>query len=303
MSVIFRLYQEGDIRLNGFQATEWVDSNPAYTTTQYNKPFVLRRNGYGLPDSFVRVAAPPDFGALLVNPLTGFDIKQPFDVEVGPPSPGDTLRIKVTNVPHWATATSINSESYVPSGDDYIEFTITNYSAWRYKQPGDPPPSVTGHNLTVPTYLFTEEDIGRSVRLSGFSNSANNTDAVVVNVAGGTAITDATFVTEAGTLTATWSIFRLNIDAVKPFPRIDTGMEWEIVSGGSTILAGRFGGTMRADDRLEVFRDDRVTSVNSTIEIAQNHFTLVQSYFRSLQAQLGEVDGAFGSVGPYDFGP
>lgn len=306
MSVKLRLYQEGNIRINGFQTTEWIDSNPSFTTPAYKEPFILRKNGYGIADGFSRVAVPADFGQLLVNPLIALDVKGPFTVYTTPVV-GDVLRVQAENFPQWVTTTLINGQSYTLTGDGYMEFVISGVQPFRGKQTGDAPPSVTGHAVTVSNYQFSDEDIGRQLVLSGFNNGPNNVTSTILSTFAGQATVDnvVPFVTESGTSSATWTFNRFLVNSNKPFPRIEGSFPWQVRSTAtSTIIVNSpMGFVMRQNPDLVEFRDDRLTMINATMDIAQDHFTLVKSYLSSLQQQLSQVDTAFGSVGPYDFGP
>lgn len=304
MSVIFTLYQEGNVRSTGFQTTEWLDSNPLNTTAAYRQAFVMRRQGPGLPDVFERVATPADYGVLRANPLTAFDFKGPFTTDVSMPLAGDTLRLYAVPFPHWAATTAINGQSYTIGGDGYMEFTISAYAAWRTRGTNDPP-TVDGNQLITPGYIFTDADVGRFVRLSGFVNGANNTTARVVQAVGGMAVTNRTFVSEVGGPSANWIIDRIEVASAKPIPRIEGNVQWQVrqQGTGTVILAGTLGSPLRADADLLQFSDDRAWLLHPTIEIAQDHFDAVRAYMRSLQAQLAGGGGSFQAVGPYVFGP
>ncbi len=304
MSIIFRLYQEGNVRLLGFQTTEWIDLNSSYTTLPLADVFVLRKNAYGKPDTFERVATPEDYGTLGTNALIYFDAKGPFIVDGLNPIAGDILRLKATNFEHWATANPINGISYTITPDGYMEFPVLAYESFKGKQTGDAPPVLAGNTISVSNYFFTEEDVGRRIILTGFTNPSNNVFPVIQSVSGGLAKTSTIFINESGTTSASWSFARIKLVATKPIPRIEANVEWQVFrTGTGTIFSGTTGTPMRRYFDTVLFRDNRLTMLNATQDIAQNHFDLVQSFLTSLQRKLAKVDTAFFSVGPYDFGP
>ncbi len=301
MNVTIRLYQEGRIDFNGFLLTQWIDN--AVTTYARAVPiFVLRKILDGQPDVLERVATVTDISQLVANPITFFEPKfagaNPFSGVV----PGDKLRINVSTMPHWVTTTAIDSQAYVDTGDGFMDFTVAAIEA----VPGLPygPPSVTGTSAILPGYTFSSSDVGRTLSISGMANSANNGPTEIIGGAGQTFLTTKTFVTETGAAPALWQFYRFRVDAVKPLMRVEPA-GWQVRQNGTNTLlfSGVSGQPSRLDPALDVFLDDRVTTIYGDADTANNVAIFVRAFVQSLQRKLHDVGTSFTSVGPYDFGP
>lgn len=66
--------------------------------------------------------------------------------------------------------------------------------------------SLNGNDATSVGYTFTGADIGRSIIIEGASNAANNGQAIITSVAGSTATTNKSFVTESASAGLRWKL-------------------------------------------------------------------------------------------------
>lgn len=289
--VTIRIRQQGYIRSVGYQATEWAvtvpvsdpPSDPPIATDplSYAPLFVVRNVG-GF-DSLERVATLRDLAALPQSELKYFDVRgangDAFFLGL---LLGDTLRI-TTSLPYWL-------QDQAPYTDqDFIVAQVAN------RVQGTSASCFAGSLLQLPGYTFTNDDVGRWVLLNGFSNSANNGYAQILGYAGLTARVNKTFTNDTGGAWAfPWVRAQDSFPGLEPryFPTRERALAWELRRGGSLVVSGDGGATMREVEQLLV-RSVRNTTVAPTLDAAHNLFDVVRHEIADLQRDATRNNTAF----------
>lgn len=289
--VTIRIRQQGYIRSAGYQATQWAvtvpvsdpPSDPPIATDplSYAPLFVVRNVG-GF-DSLERVATLQDFAALPVSELKYFDVRgaggDAFFLGL---LLGDTLRI-TTSLPYWL-------QDQAPYTDqDFIVAQISN------RVQGTSASCFVGSQLQLPGYTFTNDDVGRWVLLSGFTDGANNGYAQILGYTGLTARVNKTFTNDTGGAWAfPWIRVQDSFPGLEPryFPTRERGLAWELRRGGAPVTAGNGGATMREIEAALV-RSVRNTTVAPTLDASLNLFDVVRHELADLQRAATRNNTAF----------
>ena len=262
MTQLIRLMQEGVVRANGHQLTQWTAAYPSgVTTDSLEQLFVINRSSLG--ESLVRVATLSDFLAYTPNELKYFECRG-----VGGNSAFDAVAghvIRATGVDHWLQAGA-------PYADN--DFTIASVS----DTSGSSPQLLVGNYLQISGYTFDEDDVGRWFKLAGFATSGYNMPAEVVSVVTpGTALVRfasalAVTTNETG---SSWFTRRLVIETnvsatLEPryFPTVERNVSWQLLNSGTGYATGSGGETSRQDPTRLTFRDRRVTSILPSLDAA-----------------------------------
>jgi len=199
-SVTLRIQQQGYVRSNGYQATQWAVTVPivdpagapprATDPSSFAPMFVI--DTAGPREVLRRVATLRDYQELTRAEPRYFDVRTLgaagrawFDnVNLG-----DTLRL-IGQPPHWV-------QDQAPYTD--WDFIVEDVS---YRVNGGVPSVAVGKSLTLAGYTFRDEDVGRWVELRGFASPSYNGLVQIVSIQGNVAIVDKTYTTnETGT---TW---------------------------------------------------------------------------------------------------
>lgn len=206
---------------------------------------------------------------------------------------GDVLRI--ASPPHW-----LQEQAPYDTGD----FTLAGIPSRVF---GTAPQVYTGREISLPGYVFADDDIGRWVNISGFSTSGNNGLVQILSVMGLIATTTKTF--SAPQTGAAWSFPWAQINTYsgpstepKFFPTRTTGLAWELRRSGSPLTAGVGGVTRRhADDPL--VRSQRMTFLAPTLDSAVASFDYVGAALVTLQKSMALNDTAFTALLTRTVGP
>jgi len=247
-SVTLRIQQQGYVRSNGYQATQWAVTVPivdpagapprATDPSSFAPMFVI--DTAGPREVLRRVATLRDYQELTRAELRYFDVRTLgaagrawFDnVNLG-----DTLRL-IGQPPHWV-------QDQAPYTD--WDFIVEDVS---YRVNGGVPSVAVGKSLTLAGYTFRDEDVGRWVELRGFASPSYNGLVQIVSIQGNVAIVDKTYTTnETGT---TWGFPWIGVAAApvaglepRYFPVRASDLAWALVRGGSTICSASNGGDTR----------------------------------------------------------
>lgn len=289
--VILRIQQQGYIRANGYQATQWAVTvpivDPTGTPPRATDPTSLAPlfvvDTAGPQEVLRRVATLRDYQELARAELRYFDVRTlgvPGRAWFDNVTLGDTLRL-IGQPPHWV-------QGQAPYTD--WDFTVEDRS---YRANGSSPGVTVGRHLTLPGYTFRAEDVGRWVDLRGFSNSAYNGLTQVVSIQGNVAIVDKVFTTnEYG---STWGFPWVGVAAApvsgqepRYFPVRASDLAWAIVRSGSTICsAGNGGATMRAvPPGQTLVRSVRFTALCPSLDAGADLFAATRAELARLHDEV-----------------
>lgn len=286
------------MRTTGFQATQWAvqtpvavpPGSPALATDplSYAPLFVLDTSG---PiDVLRRVATLRDYETLPQVELRYFDVKTPnaqawFDNV----AEGDTLRI-TNGPPHWVQAQApYTDHDFIVEGV-YIRAT------------GSAPQVVLGRQIVLPGYAFTPDDVGRWVRLAGFTTTGYNGLVQIVSYLGNVATVNRTFATsETG---GSWQFPYVSVHPnplgaghePRYFPTRATNLPWALYRAGSPLASGTGGGVTMRERRDTLVRSVRFTYLAPTLDAATNSFDYVAAELTRLQADAVRNNTAFTSL-------
>lgn len=276
--VTLRVQQQGYLRAAGYQASQWVVTIPPVVTspTSYEALFVVDTTG---PVEILRrVATLTDFSSIVRSDLVAFDMRASngddwFDnVQVG-----DKLWISPTP-DHWL-------QTQAPYDDGVFEvFTVF------IRDHGVSPQILPGKQLVLPAYVFTPEDVGRWVRLAGFTTGGYNGLTQIVSYVGNVAtITKDASAPETG---GTWEFPAVTIASNlgsgierRYFPTRETNLPWRLHRGSimtSALATGTGGASMREFPR-NLIRCARFTDLSPTLDGAQALFEYVRASLGALQ--------------------
>jgi len=244
--------------------------------------FVIR-NVQGF-DTLERVATLQDFASLPVSELEWFDVRGiGGDALLGGALAGDTLRI-TTNLSYWI-------QEQVPYTDQ--DFTLTQLAN---RVQGASARCFTSGAIQLPGYVFSDQDVGRWVRLSDFPTTGNNGWAQITSFVGGTAQTNRTF--SANETNGSWAFPWLRIQSIfggvepRYFPTREQNLGWELRRSGSYLTAGTGGATARGVD-APLVRSVRNTTLAPTLDAATDLFEVVRKDLMRLQQAATTNDTAF----------
>ena len=286
-----RIRQQGYLRATGYQATQWAVTVPvsdppadppiATDPLSYAPLFVVRNVG-GF-DSFERVATLQDFVALPASELKYFDVRgDAGDAFFLGLVLGDTLRI-LTSVPYWIQAETPYTDQ------DFIVAQVAN------RVQGTSASCFTGSQLQLPGYTFTNDDVGRWVLLSGFTDPTNNGYAQILGYTGGTARVNRTYTNDTGGAWAfPWIRVKDNFMGLEPryFPTRERGLQWELRRGGALVATGTGGATMR-EIEAPLVRSVRCTTLSPTLDAALDLFDVTRRQLADLQRAATRNNTAF----------
>lgn len=305
MSVFLRVQQHGFVRATGYQATQWAVQNPvsvppeapslATDPLSYAPLFVIDTTG---PlDILRRVATLRDYESIPQVELNYFDVRSPnaqawFDSVAA----GDTLSI--ANGPsHW-----LQTEAPYTNHDFVVQGVFIRAT-------GSAPQVLTGREVILPGYTFTQEDIGRWVRLSGFTTTAYNGLVQIVSYLGNVATVTKTF-----TGPETGGSWRFEYISVRPYPLggsyepryFPTRMHdlpWRLIRGGSIVASSTGGGVTMRERQDALVRSVRHTYLAPTLDSASNIFDYVAAEIKRLQLAASRNNTAFTSLITRSEGP
>lgn len=302
--VTLRIQQQGIVRSNGYQATQWAVTvpiaDPEGSTPRATDPSSLAAlfvvDGSGPRELLRRVASLRDFEALPRAELRYLDVKtqgsagRAFFDNV---NLGDTLRF-IGQPLHW-----IQPQSPYTDWD----FVIDDVS---YRVSGGVPSVTVGKNLILTGYTFTPEDVGRWVELRGFASSSYNGLAQIVSIRGNVAVVDKSFNTNESGSTWRFPWFRVS-DAsggAEPryFPTRADDLAWALVREGSTICAaGNGAATRRATGGL--VRSVRFTELAPSLDAGADLFAATRAGLARLHAEATRSDAEFATLATVTEGP
>lgn len=288
MAQQIRLTQEGFVRAQGFQLTQWTSAYPAEVTTDsLENLFVITKSSLG--ESLVRVATLTDFVSYNLNELKYFECRGVNGNFMHGALAGDILRV-TPSVSYWLQAAA-------PYAD--CDFVVSGFETVS----GSSPQIMIGNYLQLSNYTFTDADVGRWFVLAGFATTAYNATAQVTAVVSPhtavIAFYDGTSVTTNETGTS-WVkrriVIQTNVSSTlepRYFPTVERGIGWALERGGSTYMDGPTGESSRRDPRLVTFRDRRVTSLLPSLDAAMNLVTTTKAAVAHLQAESDTNNTAF----------
>lgn len=304
-AVILRVQQQGYVRSTGYQATQWAVTVPVSVPTgstavatdplSYAPLFVVDTSGE--TEVLRRVATLRDFAELPQLELTYFDVRTPnaqawFDnVQAG-----DTLRI-MNGPAHWIQAQA-------PYTDH--DFTVQGVFI---RATGSAPQALTGRQLLLPGYTFTPDDVGRWVRLSGFTTSGYNGLTQIVSYLGNVAIVTKSFASpEVG---GAWQFEYVTVrpnplgPGYEPryFPTRATNLPWSLYRGASLLASGAGGGASMRERKDPLVRSVRFTHLAATLDEATALFEYVAAELDRLQANATRNNTAFTTLLTLTEGP
>jgi hypothetical protein len=292
--VRIELKQEGVIRAEGYQVTQWVTTLASATDpASYASLFVLRKTAGA--ESFERVATMRDLVAYPANELKYFDAKKAGGDAILSALPGDILTINPA-LDYWLQAGA-------PYAD--CQFFVDGVEVL---SEGLAPLALPGNRVQLPGATLTADDVGRWVTLSGFATAAYNGPAQILAYAGSTATVSTVISTpDTGSV---WQFRRVRIATdvgagfePRYFPTLESNLHWTLTRGGTTIAAGAFGATSRQDPTLALYRARRVTTVELTLDAATALMSVVQNAVSLLQGAAAQNGASFSGVQTYDFPP
>lgn len=305
--VILQLKQEGVVRAAGYQVTQWITRYPAGATTPdaMEALFVLR-NTLGR-ESFDHIATPEELASgssVPENNCTRFEARgRNGDFFLGAHA-GDVIRITGDSTLHWLQASA-------PYADR--DFVVTGLVARASGTSilGSAPQLVTGQRLLLPGYRFTDADVGRWVKLHGFTTSAYNTLAQIIGLDGASAVVDLAVPSgETGGAASGWEFLVAEIETLpsvfeepRYFPMAERDLPWTLLRDGGAVTSGTGGASLREDETATVFRVARYTAVDPTLDIALGRMAQTRFDVAALQALVSANQGSFGAPQTYTYGP
>lgn len=300
MSRVIRLFQEGVVRPEGYQLSQWVAVYPENVSTDALQAlFVFRKTSSG--EAFERVASLTDFVAYPVNEINAFEIYGPDGINMFSLAAGQQLLIP-HRVDHWLQ----QDPPYANAWFEVASFSDKN---------GVNPQLLVGNVLSLSDYEFTPDDTGRCFQLAGFGNSTYNAVAYVRQILG-RSTARVGFIAAPGTSvggTATGASWKTrivhvttNVDpAQEPryFPTVERGLEWEIYDAArlNRLAFGKGLSTRRENDGFAVYRSVRVTTMEPSSEAAVARRAVVRAAVARLQQGAAVVETEFLGVEQTDF--
>lgn len=304
--MILRVQQQGFVRASGYQATEWAVTVPvsvpggsaplATTPSSYAPLFVVDTSG---PREVLRrVAALRDYEQYDRAECDVFEPKTPGTgyLLLSSAVAGDTLRI-TPGPDHWL-------QPQAPY--DTHDFLV---SAVPLLVSGSPPQTYIGNRVSLPGHILSDADVGRWVKLSGFTASPSyNGWAQIVSYEGSVATVSRTFTTmETG---GNWEFFYVKISdqlsfggEPRYFPTKAANLGWQLVRGGSPIASGAGGGCTRRDTSDPVVRSVRWTELSPTPDGARAVFSSTAAQLAALQRSSAAIGTEFTALATLTEGP
>lgn len=283
------------MRTSGYQATQWAVTVPievpSGATPLATDPLTLAPlfviDTAGATEVLHRVATVRDYEEVPQAELRYFDVRTPsaqawFDNA----REGDILRIP-SGPAHWL-------QPQAPYTDH--DFIISGQSV---RASGINPRTLSGAQLILPGYTFSEADIGRWVRLTGFTSTSYNGLLQIVSYLGNVAQVSKTFSgAETG---ATWQFDQVAIkqdplgEGYEPryFPTRARNLPWQLRRGSSLIAAGAGGGVTARGQTDRFVRSVRFTSLAPTLADGRAMFDYVAAELARLRLALDSNDSAF----------
>lgn len=287
--ITLRIQQQGIVRSNGYQATQWAVTVPVVVAPEvtpratdplsYAPLFVVDTTG---PREVLRrVATLKDFVALPQAELSYFEVRSlgvPGSEFFSYARAGDTLRI-TTQLPHW-----IQTQEPYADWDFIIEEVL-------YRATGVVPSVAVGHYLTLTGYTLTPDDVGRWLELRGFTSPSYNGMCQILGVEGDVAVVDKSFTTnETGN---TWRFPWVRVAAYptsgrepRYFPTRETNLAWSLVRSGSSVASADGGGvTSRGADVPTLVRSVRYTELAPSLGAAADLLSATRANLARLSAE------------------
>lgn len=287
--ITLRIQQKGYIRPQGYQAVQWAvtvpisvpPGSPPIATDPLSLATLFVVRNVGGFETFERVATPLDLNTLAPQSLVCFDIRGAGgDVALASVLPGDKLG--VLNPP----------STWIVDEPPYTDAEYTIGSRGIRAQGGNA--SVGPSGLTIPSYNFRPEDIGRWVYLSGFLPSGgSNGWAQILSYLGNVAQVDRVFtINETG---GSWAFYFLQTDpsavpsGSEPqyLPTAASGLTWKLMRGPSTIVATGDGGvSYRQPQPNPLSLASRFTYILPTAQALDDLFLVTRQQVDALQRAL-----------------
>lgn len=291
--VTLRVQQQGYVRPLGHQATQWAVTVPVQVTgdaapigtspLSYAPLFVV--DGQGVQETLRRVASLRDFAQLGESELEYFEARGTGGNTLYEQAlVGDILYIP-GGPAHWL-------QDQAPYTDH--EFTVLSVPN---RASGVTPAAFAGSELSLPGYVFTEADVGRWVRLTGFATPSYNGWAQITSYAGSVASVNKTFTANevGGGWAFPWVKIRSDVGpTLEPryFPTREVELPWSLHRGSPSVTAplasGFSGASARAASGL--VRSVRFTELAPSLDDALASFEYVRAALTKLQ-QDAELSG------------
>lgn len=283
--------------MRGYQCTQWMVTVPVAdpmfspligTTPLTFAPLFVMRVVNGR-EVFERVASLQDLATLPAAPLIYFEARGP-DAEAlyANAQVGDELVFPQTSgtLSYWL-------ETDAP----YTTGSFTVKRQWT-RASGSAPRILTGNQLQLDEYTFTQDDVNRWVRLSGFATSSYNGLVQILSVLGNTAtISKTTTSNEDG---AGWSFPVVEVDSnagssLEPryFPTRERELAWQLQRSGVALASSLAGGATLRSSEAELVRSTRMTTLQPSLTSATNLFAVVRNAVDNLQRAAEASDEEF----------
>lgn len=300
--IILRIRQQGIIRPRGYQVTQWAVTVPiseppltpplATSPLSYSDLFLTRKTD--VLESLERVTTLQDFEAYPVKHLEFMEIKgfngDYFNLNV---VPNDVLRINDKD--YW-----IQPGQAPYTNNDFIVLNKLN------RAQGLGPKCYTNGNIELPNYIFTNDDIGRWVNLSGFSTALNNGLVKIQQVYGVTALVNKIFT--ANETGSSWNFPYVQIQSLFPgleprfFPTSEINLKWELYRSSTLLYSGEGGATSR-NQNTALTRTKRFTAIMPTLEAATALMDVTANQVSKLQRDASLNGTNFTTIITRTFGP
>lgn len=294
MEIILRIQQQGIIRPEGYQVTQWAVTIPILVPPLATSPLsyadlFLTRGKY-----LERVAKLIDFQKYPAEHLLFMEVKGA--------NGGDFINnvtindvIKIQNKSYWLqeTVPPYNNNDFIVEGKPNRVQGLT-------------PKCYIGNQISLSDYVFTNSDIGRWINLSGFSDPAYNGLTKINGVLGLTANVDKTFSTNAmgSSWNFPWVQIQSNFVGLEPryFPTTEYDLSWKLFRGGIEIFNG-IGGVTSRNETSVYSRTKRFTSLMPTLDSATALMDVTANQVASLQREAALNNTNFTTIITRTYGP
>ncbi len=305
--VILRVQQQGYVRPEGYQATQWAltvplevpPGDPALGTTPESYLPLFLVDTAGSLETLLRVTTLKDLVDYPEANLTYFEPRWGSGyVVLRDAVAGDILRI--TPPPGYWLQTQ---EPY-----DDTDFEI---EAVEIRTSGDNPVVALGNSLQLPGYTPSNEDIGRWVYVSGFVNNDYNGWTQIRGVQGNVLLTNKAYL---GSATGTgWYFYWIKIKTdvgptLEPryFPTRERNLSWAHYDDDPSMVSphttGRGGATARNATSRYV-RTRRYTHVAPSLAAGLGVFATTRAQLEVLQASANTNGSDYSTLITVTVGP
>jgi len=298
MTQIIRLGQEGVIRPEGFQLSQWTSKN--YTTSSLQELFLIRSTVVG--EKFERITTLPDFQTYEGNELQYFEPKKTGGEVLFDAVTGD--EVALDPIPSYWVQTTV---PYNPPRF-YIGHIVY--------ETGSAPEAIAPEQMRFPGVTLTDEYIGRWVQVNGFAHTSYNSRWEILSYSGNIAQvrrmgSTGGIITEGEISTGTFYFGRWQIIALPAgiyefifFPTKISDAPWKLYSSTHVLKGwGNYGETQRRDKTLQLFRSMRMTTIEPTLDAALNRMSVVRKAVEALSYAANQNSTDFSTVLIQDYPP